>query len=62
MSPLVIAGGCYIETCEAPAFRAVYGSGGRAAHALIGQTPVTLHTYFPEGRQAELHPLAAAGV
>lgn len=62
MSRLVIAGGCYIETCEAPAFRAVYGSGGRAAHALIGQTPVTLHTYFPQGRQAELYPLTAAGV
>lgn len=62
MPPLVIAGGCYIETCEAPAWRAVYGSGGRAAHALIGQTPVTLHTYFPQGREAELYPLAAAGV
>lgn len=62
MSPLVITGGCYIETCEAPTWRAVYGSGGRAAHALIGQTPVTLHTYFPQSREAELYPLAAAGV
>lgn len=62
LPPLVITGGCYFETCEAPAWRAVYGSGGRAAHALIGQTPVILHTYFPEGREAELYPLAAAGI
>lgn len=62
MSPLVIAGGCYIETCEAPTWRAVYGSGGRSAHALIGQTPVILHTYFPKSREAELYPLAATGI
>lgn len=62
MTPLVIAGGCYFETCEAPSWRAVYGSGGRAAHALVGRTPVTLHTYFPQGRNAELYPLVSAGV
>lgn len=62
MSPLIIAGGCYFETCEVPEWRAVYGSGGRAAHAVVGQTPVTLHTYFPQDRNAELYPLAVAGV
>lgn len=62
MIPLVIAGGCYFETCEAPDWRALYGSGGRAAHAVVGQTPVKLHTYFPQDLRAELYPLAAAGV
>lgn len=62
MPPLVIAGGCYLETCEAPAWRAVYGSGGRAAHALAGLTPVTLHTYFPRDREHELYNLQIAGI
>lgn len=62
MRPIVIAGGCYIETCEAPRWRAVYGSGGRAAHALVGQVPVRLHSYYPKSREAELYPLVAAGV
>lgn len=62
MRPIVIAGGCYIETCEAPHWRAVYGSGGRAAHALVGQAPVCFHSYYPKSREADLYPLAAAGV
>ncbi len=62
MRPIVVAGGCYIETCEEPRWRAVYGSGGRAAHALIGQAPVHLHTYFPKARAGDLQALAAAGV
>lgn len=62
MEPIVIAGGCYFETCEAPHWRALYGSGGRAAQALIGRGPVTLHTYFPEARRGELYPFVAAGI
>ncbi|MGC6400334.1 carbohydrate kinase family protein [Sphingomonas sp. FW199] len=62
MEPIVIAGGCYFEACEAPHWRALYGSGGRAAQALIGQGPVALHTYFPKAREAELYPFIAAGI
>ncbi|HEX7931068.1 MAG TPA: PfkB family carbohydrate kinase [Sphingomicrobium sp.] len=62
MKPIVIAGGCYFESCEAPHWRALYGSGGRAAHALIGLAPVTLHTYFPKAREPDLYPLVAAGI
>ncbi len=62
MEPIVIAGGCYFETCEAPHWRALYGSGGRAAQALIGRGPVTLHTYFPKARKGELYPFVAAGI
>lgn len=62
MGPIVIAGGCYFEACEAPHWRALYGSGGRAAHALIGRAPVTLHTYFPKAREPDLYPLVAAGI
>jgi pfkB family carbohydrate kinase len=59
---IVIAGGCYFEACEAPHWRALYGSGGRAAQALIGRGPVTLHTYFPKAREGELYPFVAAGI
>lgn len=62
MEPIVIAGGCYFEACEAPHWRALYGSGGRAAQALIGCGPVVLHTYFPKNREAELYPLVASGI
>lgn len=62
MKPIAIAGGCYFEACEAPYWRALYGSGGRAAHALIGRGPVTLHTYFPKVREPDLYPLVAAGI
>ena len=62
MEPIVIAGGCYFEACEAPYWRALYGSGGRAAQALIGRGPVTLHTYFPRARKGELYPFVAAGI
>ena len=62
MGSIVIAGGCYIEACETPYWRALYGSGGRAAQALIGRGPVTLHTYFPKTRESELYPFVAAGV
>lgn len=62
MEPIVIAGGCYFETCEAPHWRALYGSGGRAAQALIDRGPVTLHTYFPNALKAELYPFVAAGI
>lgn len=62
MEPIVVAGGCYFEACEAPHWRALYGSGGRAAKALIGRSPVTLHTYFPKARESELYPFVAAGI
>lgn len=62
VKPIIVAGGCYFEACEAPHWRALYGSGGRAAEALIGRAPVTLHTYFPKVREAELYPLVAAGI
>lgn len=62
MKPIAIAGGCYFEVCEAPHWRALYGSGGRAAHALVGRAPITLHTYFPMTRAPELYPLVAAGI
>lgn len=62
MKPIVIAGGSYFETCEAPYWRALYGSGGRAAKALIGRGPIVLHTYFPQARAAELYPFVASGI
>lgn len=62
MEPIVIAGGCYFEACEAPHWRALYGSGGRAAQALIDRSPVTLHTYFPKAREGDLYPFVAAGI
>lgn len=62
MEPIVIAGGCYWEACEAPDWRALYGSGGRAAEALIGRAPIILHTYYPKAREADLYPLLASGI
>jgi hypothetical protein len=62
VEPIVIAGGCYFEACEAPHWRALYGSGGRAAQALISRGPITLHTYFPKAREGELYPFVAAGI
>ncbi len=45
-----IAGGLYRELCETPAWDAVFGSGGRAAAALVGVAPyVRLHTYSDRG-------------
>ena len=62
MEPIVIAGGCYWEACEAPDWRALYGSGGRAAEALIGRAPIMLHTYYPKAREADLYPFIASGI
>ncbi len=43
-----IAGGLYKETCLVPDWNAEYGSGGRAAAAVAGLSPVTvLHAYAP---------------
>ena len=40
-----VVGGCYNETCQSPAVRQFYGSGGRAAAALAGRlSGVVLHT------------------
>ncbi len=62
MTSITIAGGCYIETCEAPAWRGIFGSGGRAAAALAGLGPVRLCTYYPYDRAADLSSLEASGI
>lgn len=59
---MLVAGGCYIETCESPRFRGLYGSGGRAAAALSSVTSVQLLTYYPPERRAELGHLEQLGV
>lgn len=60
---MVIAGGCYQESCESPKWRALLGSGGRAAAAVARLSgAVDLHTYRRAGRQADLYPIEALGV
>lgn len=45
---MYIAGGLYKETCLVPDWNAEYGSGGRAAAAVAGLSPVTvLYAYAP---------------
>lgn len=47
---MIVAGGTYLETCEVPGWRRLFGSGGRAAAALGELSPGTsLHTYAFEG-------------
>lgn len=47
---MVIVGGTYSETCVTPARIALFGSGGRAAMALVGlHHDIHLHTFHPEG-------------
>lgn len=47
---MIIAGGCYRETCAHPAWRRLFGSGLRAAVALAKLSPGTqLHTYVGRG-------------
>lgn len=41
----VIVGGTYFERCLCPELNQLYGSGGRAAAALSGESDVELHTY-----------------
>jgi hypothetical protein len=60
---MIIAGGCYHEVCEHPRWRALFGSGGRAAFALSALAPdLELKTYYPADRLADLYPIEASGV
>jgi hypothetical protein len=60
---MIVAGGLYFETCEAPAWRRLFGSGGRAAWALGKVSPNTqLHTYVSPRSSAELSFYQQAGV
>ena len=60
---MLIAGGCYQESCESPKWQALLGSGGRAAAAIARLSPsVELFTYRPQNRLADLYPIEALGV
>ena len=60
---MIIAGGYYHELCERPRWSASFGSGGRAAVALVGVTPhVELHTYCKPQRLASLHAIQDRGI
>ena len=56
-------GGCYREVCERPQWNATFGSGGRAAAALVGVTPqVELYTYCHPKRSTDLDGIRDRGV
>lgn len=58
-----IAGGLYKETCLVPDWNAEYGSGGRAAAAAAGLSPVTvLHAYAPAFGLSSQNALERLGV
>lgn len=58
-----IAGGLYRELCEAPFWDAVYGSGGRAAAAVLElSSDVRLHTYVSAAHQGDVDRLRERGV
>jgi hypothetical protein len=60
---MIITGGCYHEVCEHPRWRALFGSGGRAAFVLSGLIPdLELKTYYPADRAADLYPIEGSGV
>jgi hypothetical protein len=60
---MIIAGGCYHEVCDHPYWRAILGSGGRAAVALGGLvSDVVLETYYPADRVADLYPIEVLGI
>ncbi|MEM5471943.1 hypothetical protein WNZ14_09430 [Hoeflea sp. AS60] len=52
---MLIAGGLYREICLRPAWNGLFGSGGRAALAIVGQSdsPV-LHSYFEDADNTDL--------
>ena len=61
--PLIIAGGCYREICERPRWNAIFGSGARAAAALVGVAPrVELHTYCHPERVGRLDHIRIRGI
>lgn len=58
-----IAGGLYRELCDMPFWDATFGSGGRAAVAILGQCPtVELHTYASPADRLTLVLLHSRGV
>ncbi len=55
-----VAGGCYLERCDEPHWHQLYGSGGRAAAALMARgCNIRLSTYLPAANRAMLETLAA---
>lgn len=58
---LTIVGGIYIERCIQPLWDAVYGSGGRAAHALRALIPgsIILHSYVAPAMQSQAEYMAS---
>ena len=60
---MIITGGCYKEICQCPTWNALFGSGTRAAAALVGVTPhVELHTYCHLDRMPYLYEMCAYGI
>lgn len=60
---MIIAGGLYKESCMVPEWNAEYGSGGRAAAAIVALSPATiLHTYSPTRDSIGLDSLRRLGV
>ena len=60
---LIIAGGYYRELCERPHWNAFFGSGGRAAAALVEIVPaVELYTYCHREQLGDLHEICNIGV
>ena len=59
---MIITGGVYTENCARPAWRRIFGSGGRAATAVAGMSAETiLHAYIYDGL-AESYRLSAAAM
>ncbi len=58
---LTIVGGIYIERCIQPLWDAVYGSAGRAAHAVRNLIPgrIILHSYVVPAMQAQAEHMAS---
>ncbi len=60
---MIIAGGLYKESCVVPEWNAEYGSGGRAAAAVVAMSPATvLHTYSSSPNSDGLDSLRQLGV
>lgn len=57
-----VVGGLYHELCDFPRWRAIRGSGGRAAAILSGQCGVRLHCYATLGEQSAIAELSTMGV
>lgn len=56
-----VVGGVYAETCVEPEWDQLYGSAGRAAHALSGVSgDIHLHTYIDDANRDQLSALAAS--